>query len=121
MKRVIDNKCSTLCMDMAEFRSGEVSDYPCNGCCMAEAEYSGTREPRVSKRLSVSQVAELTGTTWCSWVEDCVSRVEGGDDNIAGECGLYMILSMISAMTGNYSEIYEIEHDGLRRVALIKL
>jgi hypothetical protein len=71
--------------------------------------------------LSTRQVAELTETTWCPWVDDCVSQIEGGDDNIVGACGIYGILSMASAMAGSYDELYEIEHDGLRRCALVKL
>lgn len=72
--------------------------------------------------LSTRQVAELAGAVQgTAWVEDCVSQVEAGSNDIVGACGIYGITSMFSAMAGDYSELYEIGHSGSRRVALVKL
>lgn len=72
--------------------------------------------------LSTRQVAKLTGAVGGSaWVMNCISQVEAGSNDIVGACGIYGIVSMFSAMAGDYSELYEIEHTGVRRVALIRL
>jgi mannose-6-phosphate isomerase-like protein (cupin superfamily) len=70
--------------------------------------------------LSTRQVAELTGSG-TTWINGCISQIEKGSNATIDAGRVYCITSMISAAAGNYSEIYEVEHAGSRRVALIRL
>lgn len=71
--------------------------------------------------LTWRQVAELTGSISTHWIFDAIAKIEWGSNSIEGACGVYGICSMRAAMDGGYSEVYEIENDGFRRVALVKL